>query len=76
MTSVTELIAAVLDVDVAKIQLGTVRTDIDEWDSLAQLGLVAALEETYGITLSSAQMKQCDSVPEIVAVLQAHQISA
>jgi acyl carrier protein len=76
MTPVTDLIASVLDVDVTKIQLTTVRTDIDEWDSLAQLGLVAALEETYNITLSSAQMKQCDSVAEIIAVLRTHQISA
>jgi acyl carrier protein len=68
-TSLTDLIAAVLDVEPSTVTAGTVRDDIDEWDSLAQLGVVSALEETYNVTLSSAEMKRCSSVQEIQSVL-------
>ncbi len=65
----TELIATVLDVDASLVTETTVREDVEAWDSLAQLGVVSALEETYGVELSSADMKRCISVPEIRSVL-------
>jgi acyl carrier protein len=68
-TSLTELIAAVLDVEPTLVTAVTAREDIDEWDSLAQLGVVSAVEETYNVVLSSAEMKRCVSVPEIQSVL-------
>jgi acyl carrier protein len=67
--SLTDLLVMVLDVDPNRLTDVTTRDDIEEWDSLAQLSVVSALEEAYGVTLSSAQMKQCVSVPEIKSVL-------
>jgi acyl carrier protein len=75
-TSLTNLIAAVLDVEPTMVTASTVRDDIEEWDSLAQLGVVSALEETYNVTLSSAEMKRCVSVPEIQSVLHALGVEA
>jgi acyl carrier protein len=65
----TELIATVLDVDAALVTAATVREDVEAWDSLAQLGVVSALEETYAVILSSADMKRCVSIAEIRSVL-------
>ncbi len=75
-TSLTELIAAVLDVDASLVTPTTTREDVDAWDSLAQLGVVAAVEETYNVTLSSADMKRCVSIPEITSVLLALGVEA
>jgi acyl carrier protein len=75
-TPLTDLIAAVLDIEPSLVTSVTVRDDIDEWDSLAQLGVVSALEETYSVTLSSAEMKRCVSVPEIQSVLSSLGVQA
>jgi acyl carrier protein len=69
VTSLTELIATVLDIDSELVTASTVREEVEAWDSLAQLGVVSALEETYAVTLSSAEMKRCVSIEEIRAVL-------
>jgi acyl carrier protein len=74
--SVTDLLAMVLDVDSSLLNNATKRDDLDEWDSLAQLGVVSALEEAYGVQLTSAQMKECVSVPEIKAVLAGFGVQA
>jgi acyl carrier protein len=75
-TQLTSLIAEVIDVDSELIEDHTVRSDVDAWDSLAQLGVIAALEETYGVTFSTADMQACDSVPSIRLVLQRHGVEA
>lgn len=71
-----ELIAAVLDVEAGAVGPETGRDDIDTWDSLAQLGVVSALEETYGLTFSSSEMKELVSVPAIRSLLGAKGIEA
>jgi acyl carrier protein len=68
-TPLTELIANVLDVELSMVTVSTAREDLEAWDSLAQLSVVAAVEETYGVMLSSADMKRFVSVPEIRSVL-------
>jgi acyl carrier protein len=75
-TALTELIAMVIDVDPSMISTSTVRADVDTWDSLAQLGVIAAVEETYGVVLSTADMQNCNSVAAISAVLASHGVEA
>lgn len=72
----TSLIAEVIDVDPALISEDTARAVVDAWDSLAQLGVIAALEETYGVTLSTADMQACESIASIREVLQRHGVQA
>jgi acyl carrier protein len=71
-----ELIAAVLDVEPDAVAPTTVRDDVEAWDSLAQLSLVSALEETYGLEFSSAEMKELVSVPTIRLVLAGKGVEA
>jgi acyl carrier protein len=71
-----DLIAVVLDVDAASITESTQRGDIDAWDSLAQLGVISALEETYGVMLSTSDMQECTSVSTIRTVLGRHGVEA
>lgn len=75
-TGLTELIATVIDVDPSVISTSTVRSEVDTWDSLAQLGVIAAVEETYGVVLTTADMQNCSSVAAISAVLASHGVEA
>jgi acyl carrier protein len=68
-SSVSELIALVLDIEPSRVGPTTHRDDLDEWDSLAQLSLVSALEETYSVMMTTDQMNRCVAVSEIEAVL-------
>lgn len=69
-----ELLAAVLDV--ARVESTASRDDLDAWDSLAHLSVVAAVEETYGVMFSSDDMRTGTSVAAIRALLAAHGIDA
>jgi acyl carrier protein len=64
-----ELIAAILDVDATTVGPTTGRDDVENWDSLAQLGIVSAVEETYSVQFSSNEMKELASLPAIRAAL-------
>ena len=69
-----ELIAAVLDVESSLVTADTIREDIEHWDSLAQLSLISALEETYEVVFTSAEMQSLVSVPVIRAALRARSV--
>jgi acyl carrier protein len=70
--NLSELLALVLDVAPDRVTATTVREDLEEWDSLAQLSVVSALEESYSVLLSTEQMNRCVSVTSIVNVLSEH----
>lgn len=39
-------------------------TDLDEWDSLASLSIIAMLDSDYGITLKHSDIKAFPSIAE------------
>jgi acyl carrier protein len=49
----------------------TLRDECPKWDSLANLNLMLALEDAFGITLTVEQISDLRSVPAILAHLQA-----
>ena len=66
-----ELLGMVLMVDPATLSDGAKRTEIAAWDSLTHLSVVAGVEETYDVLLSTAEMRDIDSVGSLRAMLQA-----
>ncbi len=70
-----ELVAAVLDLELSEVSLDSSRENTEKWDSLAQLSILSAVEDTYGVTLSTDQMMQVDSVRAIRALLKTKGIS-
>jgi acyl carrier protein len=55
---------------------GTVRTDqslddLEGWDSLAMVGLLAAVHERLGITLSAERLSEASSVRDLEAMVGA-----
>jgi acyl carrier protein len=70
------LIGEVLACDPGSLDVNSGRALTDNWDSLAHLGVVSAVEETYGVLLSSAQMRECTTVGRLREFLASKGIAA
>ena len=66
---VREILSLVLDVHVDQISQTASIDDHDRWDSLAQMNLVIALEEEFGVVIPDAEVGTLVTVPLIVALL-------
>ena len=64
------LIAAVLDVSVDSIDDAAGRATTDAWDSVAHLNVIAAVEETYDVLFSTAEMREVTTVGAIRSFLE------
>ncbi|MCE2517061.1 MAG: acyl carrier protein [Alphaproteobacteria bacterium] len=53
------------------IQLNSTTTaaDIDDWDSLAQVGLVISIEKKFGLKFTSAEIEQLSNIGEMVDLI-------
>lgn len=58
--------------DVTRAEESTVR----QWDSVAHLQLVVAIEDAFGIRLSPADVVELKSYPAAVEILRRHGVSA
>ncbi|MBE8578968.1 acyl carrier protein [Vibrio sp. OPT18] len=64
--SVKELIAKVLNVSVNAVDDELAVGDIPEWDSLAHMRIIAALESDLGVVLDIEQTLDIEDVEDIV----------
>lgn len=68
---VRELVADTFGAPPEDITRATVRDDVDGWDSVGQLNLMLAIEETFDVRLAIEEMQQLVSVDAIVTFLEA-----
>ena len=71
-----ELIASVLDVEPTVLSEDSGRETFEAWDSLAHLNIVSAVEETFAVVFSSAEMRELTSVAKLAQALNSRGISA
>lgn len=45
--------------------------DLDEWDSVAALGVIVMCDTEYGVTITGNDLKQCARVGDILAKVKA-----
>ncbi|MFI5396460.1 MAG: acyl carrier protein [Candidatus Binatia bacterium] len=64
------LVADVLGVEHDVVRPETGPLSLSRWDSLNHMRIVAAVEETYGVQLSTDEIVNTLSVKDIVALLQ------
>lgn len=57
-----QLFADVLEVDPSMLSDESSPDDIEEWDSLAAMHLVAAIEENFGIQLSTKEIMRMNTL--------------
>ena len=65
-----QTIAATLKVAPAKITQTTRDQDLPAWDSLGQVNLIMALEQTFGVYIEVEEFGNLNSVPAILAYLE------
>jgi acyl carrier protein len=64
------VMAAVLELDVKSLDEDSSMDNISCWDSLKQMNLILALEETFGVSISDEDAANATSYQLIVTVLQ------
>ena len=61
------LIEEALDTEEGALVPDTILSDLDEWDSIAALSLIAMLDEQFDKTISGAEIKAMKTVEDILA---------
>jgi acyl carrier protein len=69
--TVDELLQPILNTN-RSLQLTDSKETIPAWDSLAQINIVAAIEDAVGAELSTAEVLSLKSVAKVVEVARAH----
>ena len=68
--AVQELMALTFGVPSSAITPETIQADVPEWDSVANLNLMLALEDAFGITLGVDDMARLTSVRAMLDYLE------
>lgn len=58
------------DTDAALIQADTIFRDLDEWDSLTALSLIAMADEEYSVKLSGDDIKSAVTLNDIFEIIK------
>lgn len=66
----TNLIAGVLRVSESQLSMKTGPANLDTWDSLAHVTIVAAVEETYSIALSMPEILAIKSIGDLDKIIK------
>ncbi len=67
-----EVIGSVLGVSPQSLSDDSSIENVQEWDSLRQLSILLALENAYGITITTDQALDMNSISAIRALLTEH----
>ena len=68
---ISNLSTAVDFQDQIDLRPDTLLADLPEWDSLAALGVIVMFDMEYGITITGSDLKNCESVKDIHALIAA-----
>jgi acyl carrier protein len=71
-----DLVATVLDVEPSTLNDMTTPASLDRWDSLAHVELIATVEETYDVVLTTGEMRKADSIGELRRILRTKGVAA
>jgi acyl carrier protein len=67
---VKQVMAAVLEVDAASVGDDTSMDNVPSWDSLCQMNLVLALEDSFGVSIPDDDAANATSFKLILLVLE------
>ena len=65
-----EIFCDVLDLDDIELSDETTANDIEEWDSLAQIQLVVAIEKAFGLKFTSQEIVEWKNFGDMVMSIQ------
>ena len=64
------LLEETLDTEEGVLKPETVLDDVESWDSLAMLSLIAMLDEEFNKTISGKELKALKTVADILAFME------
>ena len=59
----------IMDVEEGVLTEDTILADVEEWDSLATLSLLAEMRKRFGIQLTTAEIKKFENVSDILQII-------
>ena len=62
----------ILELDTNTLKGNEVLLDIEQWDSLAFLSIIAMADEHFDIVIQGDKLEQIKTVDDLVALVQAH----
>ena len=71
-SSIIEIFQDILDVKEGTVSLSTTSSDIDEWDSVATVNIIVALEDEFGIKFKLEDIQTLNTVKDFVDLVQAN----
>jgi acyl carrier protein len=69
--TLTDVFHDVFDDDTIVVTPELTASDVDEWDSLRHIRLVAAVEKKYGLSFSAAEIGRLKNVGQFVSLIEA-----
>ena len=67
--NLTEIFVDIFDDESIVLERDTTANDIDDWDSLAQISLLVAIEKEFNIKLSLEEVKALSNVGDMLDVI-------
>lgn len=65
-----EKFADALEISASDVTLNTSFRDLDEWNSLAVLSIIAMLDEEYNIQIENKDFKELSTVADIIDYIE------
>ena len=71
LEKMNDIFQTYFDDETIHLRESTTAADIDEWDSLAQVGLILIIERTFSLKFSMDEIDKLADVGEMVALIDA-----
>lgn len=72
VSTIIEIFQDILDVKKGTVNLNSTSSDIDEWDSVATVNIIVALEDEFRIKFKLEDIQEVKSVKDFVELVQEH----
>jgi acyl carrier protein len=69
-----ELIQEVFEIEDTSLDIDTFFRDLDSWDSLTHLSLIAMIDEEYGVTIEDDKFKTLMTLNDLFEEIQQRQV--
>lgn len=69
LEKVAEVVRDCIDDDGIEIGMDTVAADVDGWDSLMHITILAALEDEFGVGFPLTKVRRAETVGDLVAMI-------
>ena len=66
---ITDIFEEVMDLEDVELTDDTTANDIEEWDSLSHIRLIIAIERSFGIKFSNAEIESLKKFGDLVALV-------